>query len=525
MVPTQIGKYVVKGPLGHGAMGEVYLAEDPYIGREVAIKVLKTSDAADRERFLHEARIVGAFSHPNIVVLHDSGFQDEQPYLVMEYLAGSNLEQWLKGEHALADHLRIMEGLCVALGYAHENGVLHRDLKPSNIQVMPDGQCKLVDFGIARAPQAQLTAAGAILGTPGYMPPEILLDALYSVRADIYSAGLVLYEMLAGTNPFAARTVPATIHSVMNVRPPQLSAVRPDLPRELTDAIMACLARDPRKRPENLTQLIEVIRRLRTTTLGSAEQPGAAAPLGTTRWLNLRTTSGFRRRRRLRLVAAGAAGLFALGAGAWLLIREPPRGFLPARSPTASSGALPGATPPATTTPSALLFAPSPGNPLAARKDSKPAPRPSSAAQSRTAAAPPSPSPWPPVLAPAATPAVGPASSTVTGSPSPGLERTDSAAAEEPAELAAVTPRTAHRKTTFVLEVRGKGLRADHRPKVLRRRQDAEGIRVLRYQLVDEVRMLVTVLVDEDVPLGTYSVALVDADGHLTNSLSLEVIF
>ena len=141
---TSLGKYTVTRPLGQGAMGEVYLAEDPDIGRSVAIKLIRSSSLEDQQRFRSEARIVGAFSHPNIVVLHDFGFHDDRPFLVLEYLPGESLESWLQRPHPLADGLKIMEGLLNALQYAHQRGVLHRDLKPSNIQVMPDGQCKRV---------------------------------------------------------------------------------------------------------------------------------------------------------------------------------------------------------------------------------------------------------------------------------------------------------------------------------------------------------------------------------------------
>ena len=133
----RVGKYQVVGRLGQGAMGQVYLAEDPHIGRRVAVKVMKAAGEEDRQRFLHEARIVGSLAHPNVVVLHDFGFHDERPYLVLEYLPGVSLDVWLRGEHALSEHLRIVEGLLSALVHAHSQGVLHRDLKPSNVQVLP----------------------------------------------------------------------------------------------------------------------------------------------------------------------------------------------------------------------------------------------------------------------------------------------------------------------------------------------------------------------------------------------------
>jgi serine/threonine-protein kinase len=216
MLPPTIGKYEVAHRLGEGAMGEVFLARDPFIGRSVAVKLMKTDSAGDRERFLQEARTVGALSHPNIVVLHDFGFHDGRPFLVMEFVPGRNLEDWLREPHTLDEHLKIVEGLCRALLYAHERGVLHRDLKPSNVQVLPEGDCKLMDFGIARTGTGRLTTAHTVLGTPSFIAPEILEEAAYSASADVYSAGVLVYEMLAGVNPFAGKTVASTLHNVLN---------------------------------------------------------------------------------------------------------------------------------------------------------------------------------------------------------------------------------------------------------------------------------------------------------------------
>jgi serine/threonine-protein kinase len=526
--PTHIGKYVVKSRLGQGAMGEVYLAEDPFIARPVAIKWMKTVESGDEQRFLREARIVGSFSHPNIVVLHDFGFHEEKPFLVMEYVPGPNLEGWLKEAHPLADHLRIMEGLCGALTYAHERGVLHRDLKPSNIQVLPDGQCKLLDFGIAHGPAAKLTATGIVMGTPSYMAPEILEDALYSPRADIFSAGVLMYEMLAGSNPFAGRTVAATLTNVLMSQPAPL-ATRTAVPRELSDAIMACLARDPDRRPRDLSHLLGIVRTLRTQ---AAPRPIPRAEPTPTRSILGMPTTGRRRRRGSRPIAWTAAVLVAVLT--WVVLRASAVGDGPP-SPQAEPRVVPAtalenaplpqpvtARPAPAASPSA---APAPRPPARqARQTAPPAPAADDPGPRLTAAAsagpePPPESRLPEIARSAARPAVVP-----SAAPPTEVARDLAAPEESPASLTVMSPRTVRRGAMLTLLIQGSGFRQDHQARVLRGRRDAAGIRVTRQRVKEATLVEVNVLVDEDVPLGIYSVALVDDEGLFTNSLTLEVV-
>lgn len=530
MIPTHVGKYKVVSLLGQGAMGEVYLAEDPHIGRRVAIKVMKTSDEDDHKRFVHEAQIVGALSHPNIVVLHDFGFQDEKPFLVMEYVSGSSLEAWLKQAHSLADHLRIMEDLVSALGYAHERGVLHRDIKPSNIQVMPGGQCKLMDFGIARAPSGRLTATGMVVGTPSYMAPEILEDILYSPRSDIYSTGVVLYQMLAGTNPFAGQTVASTLNNVLTLEPPPLAVLRRELPGELSAAVMGCLAKEPKQRPKDLSDLQAVVRRLRARAVPLETVMLPPQVQLTRSLLDLPSTRRRRRQRQRRLRLAGAAGVASLIVLAWALGRRAT--LLTAPVPTSSVAFAPGPSP----SPTAELLGSAP-TPLPSPRRSAvaalatPSPRsPSTVAPAR---------PAPVIKAPASILASPPAekaavsASEVADVPAPmtaRLER-DSAPEIPPPQLqpvrvalSALSPRTTQRGVMITVELRGTGLQPQHQARVLRGRQDASGIHVTRQAFVDATRARVTLLVDEDAPIGIYSLALVDPDGRFSNSLSLEVI-
>jgi serine/threonine protein kinase len=256
MIPEKIGKYTVIELLGRGGMGEVYLGEDPYIGRRVAIKMIKGADPDARDRFLHEARVIGGLAHPAIVSLIDFDFSGDEPFLVMELLKGQGLDKWIRQAHTLREKLVILEDVCQALAFAHENGVLHRDVKPSNVQVLPNGHAKLMDFGIARGGAARLTATGAVMGTPEYMAPEILRDASYSAKSDLYACSVLLYEMFTGENPFAAKTVAATLTNVLTHTPKDLGSVRADIPEALSAAVMRCLEKEPEARPEGFEELL-----------------------------------------------------------------------------------------------------------------------------------------------------------------------------------------------------------------------------------------------------------------------------
>jgi len=509
-----IGKYEVVSLLGHGAMGEVFLAQDPHIGRRVAIKVMKTARPEDHERFLHEARIVGSLSHPNIVVLHDFGFDEERPYLVLEYLTGVSLEAWLRDERSLAEHLRVIEDLLNALTYAHGVGVLHRDLKPSNIQVMPGGQCKLMDFGIARSADGRITATGMVMGTPSYMAPEIVEDALYSTRADMYSAAVVLYEMLSGVNPFHGQTMAATINNVLNLDPPALTDVRPAIPREMSDAVMACLVKDPERRPKDLAPLLAVVQRLRAKpATGSVVLSGQ---LGMTRTVFGQASTRRRRRERLRKGALVAAAVVLVGGLAWRMGRDSrPAEPVVAAVPLASAPAL--VAPPATATAVRSESPPS----IPAAKPRIPAERPSAIRQDALAM---------PSAAPDAEPTTAPISAPPQGAeaaPPPALiDRVTPVPREvaPPATLLALRPRLVRRGALVVVELEGASLHPQQKARVLRGREDATAIRVTHQAFLGPTSVRLTLLVDEDAPIGIYSVVLVDAAGGFTNSLTLEVI-
>src|SRR5215470_5014670 len=211
MKTTQtIGRYRVEKLLGSGAMGEVYRAYDPVIDRLVAIKVLRPDliarGGSDQlmERFRREARAAGRRFHPNIVAIWDFGDDDGTPFLVMEFVEGRNLDQMLKASGPLdpMHSVAIMTQVLRALGFAHESGIVHRDVKPSNIIVLPSGQVKVADFGIARIDASDFTIAGDLLGTPAYMAPEQLAGAPVDHRTDLFAAAVILFEIMTGVKPF-----------------------------------------------------------------------------------------------------------------------------------------------------------------------------------------------------------------------------------------------------------------------------------------------------------------------------------
>ncbi len=320
--PEQIGKYRIVGLLGQGAMGRVYLGEDPHIGRKVAVKVLSgaTGDEA-RARFLEEARTIGNLSHPEIVTLLEFGFHEGQPFLAMEHLGGESFERWLERRPPEAAVLSVLVSLCRAIDHAHSQGVLHRDVKPSNVQVLDGGQAKLLDFGIARAGSVALTATGMLMGTPRYLAPEVLNGEGHSRASDIYAVGLVAYEALTGQNPFAADTLEQCLTRVLTATPEPLATLRPDLEPDLSAAVMACLARRSAGRPATLMPLRQALE----ARVANASDSLAQATVVIERQGTARTTrrSPAGRPAWLRWAVGGIALLGTAGALAWLLAGHP----------------------------------------------------------------------------------------------------------------------------------------------------------------------------------------------------------
>ena len=251
--PTKLGKYVIKSQLGKGAMGVVYLAEDQRLGRPVALKTMSPSLSDDPEllqRFYREAQSAGQLRHPNIVTIYDIDEADGIPFIAMEFLEGESLESIIaaRKDIPVVRKVEILAQTCKGLHYAHEHGIVHRDVKPANIVVLNDGMVKIVDFGIARIAGGSMTRTGLVMGTPMYMSPEQVLGQPVDARSDIFSAGVILYELLTFQNPFGGGDIPSILYKIVEKRPEPLSASLPNCPPQLDNAIMKALARDREER-------------------------------------------------------------------------------------------------------------------------------------------------------------------------------------------------------------------------------------------------------------------------------------
>ena len=239
--------------LGRGGMGLVYRAFDRQLNREVAIKTVTEGFTGDQEmlqRFYREAAKTAALRHPNIVIVYDLGEQDGFPYIVMEYLSGDPLDRLIQSSQPqpLSFKLKIIEQVCCALGYAHRNDMIHRDVKPANVIVQPDGIAKLLDFGIARQEKndGRLTRTGSVIGTIQYMAPERLKDAAFDGRSDIFSVGIMLFQLLTGQLPFTGDY--SIVQKILTEKHPPLGQFLRDYPPALDDILDRALAKNPADR-------------------------------------------------------------------------------------------------------------------------------------------------------------------------------------------------------------------------------------------------------------------------------------
>jgi serine/threonine-protein kinase len=253
----KLGKYQITEVLGKGAMGVVYRAFDPNIRRTVALKTIRKEliDDDDRAasmlaRFKNEAQAAGRLSHPGIVAVYEYGEEGDLAYIAMEYVQGNPLREYFNRGTRFEDRdaVSIMAQLLDALGYAHEQGVYHRDVKPANLIIMTNGRLKVADFGIARIDSSNLTQIGAIMGTPGYMAPEQYAGSDVDWRADVFSAGVVFYQLLTGVKPFAG-SAESIAYKVCYETPPTPSQVDPErIPAKYDAVVMRAIAKKPEAR-------------------------------------------------------------------------------------------------------------------------------------------------------------------------------------------------------------------------------------------------------------------------------------
>ncbi len=331
----RLGKYELRGSLGKGAMGTVYDAWDPGIARRVAIKTIPLpqgdKDAADAyDRFRREAQAAGRLSHSGIVAVYDSGEAEGVAYIVMELVEGESLKSLLDREHRLSPSkaVEVMTGLLDALSYSHGRGVIHRDVKPTNIMLTKAGDVKIADFGIARIENSEMTQVGTIMGSPAYMSPEQFMGQAVDARTDVYSSGVVLYQLLTGEKPFQGGMT-AIMHKVLHTDPPRPSEVSVTAPPALDTVIATAMARRPEDRyasaaafsaalhaalvaaSDPVDDATQVLTRPTPTLLPDAKPPQPAPPPRA-------------KPRRAVWLGAGAAVLLLAGTAAWLLRPAPP---------------------------------------------------------------------------------------------------------------------------------------------------------------------------------------------------------
>ena len=253
-VPKKLGKYDVLDVVGRGGMGIVYKAIDPGIGRLVAIKMMTAGFANDADllkRFYREAQSAGKLQHPNIVTIYDLGDQDGNPYMVMQFLEGESLDSIIASRRpiSLEQKLNTVIQVCNGLSYAHQHNVIHRDIKPANVMVLKDLTVKIVDFGIARIGNENVTRPGQLMGSVPYMSPEQIKDKAYvDARTDIFSLGVLLYQLLTNALPFDGKDMGAILLKIIHDAPPPLQTYLPAYPAELDGIIALALAKNPEER-------------------------------------------------------------------------------------------------------------------------------------------------------------------------------------------------------------------------------------------------------------------------------------
>ena len=280
MEPAQLGRYIIDSEIGRGAMGVVFKARDTVLERTVAVKTVNMAlerDHADKyeARFYQEARAAAGLNHPNIVTVYDAGKAADVVYMAMEYIQGVELRTLLSEGQAMGtpQALAIAAQVAEGLAYAHQHGVVHRDIKPANIMVVADGPVKITDFGIARMrASADLTQTGVMLGSPKYMSPEQVIGKRADHRSDLFSLGVILYEMLTGAAPFSGENVTALMYQIVNFAPPAPSSVNRAVP-EMLDFIVAKMLAKPLE--ERYQDAKDVARDLRECERSLAAPPSA----------------------------------------------------------------------------------------------------------------------------------------------------------------------------------------------------------------------------------------------------------
>ena len=277
-----VGRYQLLETLGEGGMGVVYKAFDPLLERTVAVKLIsaRLDDSPSlRQRFFAEARAAGQLSHKNIVTIFDLGEDNGHPYFAMEFLEGRNLRMRMQSPERMSLHrkLEVMTQVCEGLAYAHSRGITHRDVKPANIFITEAGQVKVLDFGLARLPASELTHSKTLIGTLNYMAPEQIAGEKTDQRTDIFSVGVVFYELLTSKSPFEADSVASLLHKILHELPEPLGALDPRIPPELSALVERAMAKAREERYQGLVELLIDLADCRARLRASDPGSGAVA--------------------------------------------------------------------------------------------------------------------------------------------------------------------------------------------------------------------------------------------------------
>ena len=397
---SRIGKYEIRRELGRGAMGVVYEGYDPMIKRIVALKTIRAEalagDMAENviARFRREAQAAGRLSHPNIVAIYEIGEDEGLWYIAMEFIKGRELKDYFQANErfAPADIVRIMTQILDALGYAHRQGVVHRDVKPANILLLADGAVKVTDFGIAHIESSNMTQVGTVLGTPSYMSPEQIMGLPIDGRADLFSAGVILYQFLTGERPFSGSAT-ATMHKVLEEDPLPPSRFNVQVPGAMDGVVRKALAKRPDERfqsAEDFATAIKAASQRETTateptllaTLDATVLASNNASLTANTTLEVGKGSGAqgsglpgqpsstvapaKKSQTAAIAIVAAVAIIAIATGMWTMMQRSPSDttkLAPAPAPTPAASASAGAAPPAA--PTAAIVSPSPTPPAA----------------------------------------------------------------------------------------------------------------------------------------------------------------
>jgi serine/threonine protein kinase len=358
-LPTVLAeRYQLDRSLGNGGMGEVFEAIDLTLHRNVAVKLLSPSlvqDEPARARFLREARALARVNSPHVVAVYDAGEDDERPYLVMELVEGTTLEHELKGTGRVepARAVAIAKDIASGLASAHEQGIVHRDVKPSNVFLTPTDAAKIGDFGIARLerPDATLTLTGQTFGSPPYVAPEQATGGKVDARADLYSLGCVLFQMLVGRRPFSGDDPVSLVYQHVHTTPPRVDSLHPEVPVALGDLVAGLMAKDPDDRPDSAEEVRRALESVPTEPVATATP---TVPVTATAVLPRRAQAERRRKPWWPLVAGivGVVVLLALTMAA-ILARDDPT--TAASSPTTPASTAPSSPPASASSSSAPL--------------------------------------------------------------------------------------------------------------------------------------------------------------------------